>query len=407
MTPSVGQPFKIAWRNLFRNKRRTLASTITVAFGAAGLLVFQGFNNGIMNQYRENTIRGYYGYGQVFTKGYYGKVYEKPWEHWINDPERMEKELLSIPGIVQLFPRLSFFSFIVKGGINLAGKGEGVLPLREAAFFDKMNFEEGTYLKDENEVILGKGLAASLNAKIGDTVTILSQTIHGQINGVDLRVAGIFHMGIKAIDDQYYRLHLKTAQSLLGTNQIEMFSIQTKGVEYWEDIQRHIEEEVSTLEAIRFEVLDKVYYQNSVDFLEAQFNFVRSIILLIVGLGIFNTVAVGMLERGGEVGALRANGEQVRRLWLIFLIENSLLGLIGGICGLLLAVGINKTILSSGIPMPPGPGITRHYRILLEMRGEHYWSALFLPAFVCVASSIWPIRKLLSQKIPDLLRSSY
>lgn len=405
MSSSFRHLAKIAWRNLFRNQRRTLASLITVAFGAAGLLVFQGFNNGIMNQYRENTIRGYYGYGQIFNHDYYGSVYEKPWEHWIKDPATMEQQLKAIPGIVQLFPRLSFYSFVVKGGINLAGKGEGVLPERETQFFDKLNFEEGTNLNAEDEIILGKGLAKSLDAKVGDTVTILSQTIHGQINGVDVRVAGIFHMGIKAIDDQYYRLHLKTAQSLLNTDQVELFSVQTQGVEAWDDIQHQIETKVPTLQGVRFEILDKVYYQNSVDFLEAQFSFVRSIILLIVGLGIFNTVAVGLLERGGEVGALRANGESVNRLWRIFLLENFFLGIIGGVAGLMIAVLINKTLLASGIPMPPGPGITRHYRIFLEMTPIHYVSALILPASVCLLSSMWPIRKLLSQKIPDLLRT--
>lgn len=396
---------KIAWKNLFRNRRRTTASLITVAFGASGLLIFQGFNTGIMNQYRENTIRGYYGYGQLFSQDYYGRVYEKPWEHWISQPNEVEKQLKTIPNIVELFPRLSFYSFVAKGGINLAGRGEGVLPERESKFFDKLNFESGETLHGEDEIILGKGLADSLNAKVGDTVTILTQTIHGQINGVDVRVVGVFHMGIKAIDDQYYRLHLKTAQHLLDTDQIELFSVQTPGVESWDELQKQIEEKLPTLQPVRFEILDKVYYQNSVDFLEAQFKFIRTIILLIVGLGIFNTVAVGLLERSGEVGALRANGEKISRLWRIFLLENAFLGIIGGSLGLVLALLLNKTILATGIPMPPGPGITRHYRIFLDMTSWHYVSALILPTTVCMIASIFPIRKLLTQKIPDLLRS--
>lgn len=396
---------KIAWRNLFRNRRRTMASLITVAFGAAGLLIYQGFNTGIMNQYRENTIHGYYGYGQIFSKGYYGTVYEKPWEQWIQNPDEVEKQLKQIPGVIELFPRLSFYSFVVKGGINLAGKGEGILPDRENQFFNKLNFESGSSFKGEDEVILGRGLAKSLDAKVGDTITLLTQTIQGQINGVDVRVAGIFHMGIKAIDDQYYRLHLKTAQHLLNTDQVEMFSIQTPGVAYWDELQKTIETKMPQLQPVRFEILDKVYYQNSVDFLEAQFSFIRLIILVIVGLGIFNTVAVGLLERGGEIGALRANGERVGRLWKILLLENAFLGFVGGVLGLALAVLINKTILSSGVLMPPAPGITRQYVIFLEMSQWHFVSALVLPMFTCFFASVFPIRKLLTQKIPDLLRS--
>ena len=396
---------KLAWRNLFRNPRRTLASLITVGFGAAGLLIFQGFNTGIMNQYRENTIHGYYSYGQVFPKGYYGKVLEKPWEAWIENWQDVEKEIKSISHVQEAFPRLSFYSFLVKGGITLGGKGEGIVPEKEILFFNQLNFISGGDLKTEDEIVLGKGLAESLDAKVGDQLTLLTQTIHGQLNGADVKVAGVFHMGIKAIDDQYFRLNLKTAQSLLNTDRVESFSLNTGAVKNWESVESTLENKNPNLEAVPFEILDKVYYQNSVDFLEAQFSFVRTIILIIVALGIFNTIAVGLLERGGEIGALRANGETRLRLFKILTFESALVGIIGGLVGVIFA-GLISVLLSKGIPMPPGPGVTRQYLIFLEMQGPHFIQALALPAFTAVIASWWPIRKLLKKSIPDLLRST-
>lgn len=396
---------KLAWRNLFRNPRRTLASLVTVGFGAAGLLIFQGFNTGIMNQYRENTIHGYYGYGQVFPKGYYGKVLEKPWEAWIENWQDVEKEIKSTPYVEETFPRLSFYSFLVKGGITLGGKGEGIVPEKEILFFNQLNFISGGDLKTEDEIVLGKGLAESLDAKVGDQLTLLTQTIHGQLNGADVKVAGVFHMGIKAIDDQYFRLNLKTAQSLLNTDRVESFSLNTGAVKNWVDVESALETKNPNLEAVRFEILDKVYYQNSVDFLEAQFSFVRTIILIIVALGIFNTIAVGLLERGGEIGALRANGETRLRLFKILTLESALVGIIGGLVGVIFT-GLISVLLSKGIPMPPGPGVTRQYLIFLEMQGPHYVQALVLPAVTAILASWWPIRKLLIKSIPDLLRST-
>lgn len=398
--------FKIAWRNLFRNPRRTAASLFTVGLGAAGLLIYQGFNFGLMNQYRENTIHGYYGYGQVFPKGYYGKVLEKPWTAWVQNPEEVEKQLMSIPNIEQVFPRLSFYSFIVKGGITLGGRGEGVLPERESSFFDRMNYITGGNFTAEDEVILGKGLAESIDAKAGDTVTLLTQTIHGQLNGADLRVAGVFHMGIKAIDDTYFKLHLKQAQKLLDTDRVELFSLATAGVQHWDQISKDLLTKNPNLESVPFDILDKVYYQNSIDFLEAQFGFVRTIILLIVALGIFNTIAVGLLERSGEVGALRANGEKRSRLFKILVTENCMLGLIGGVLGILLAVSIDKIFLAKGIPIPSGPGITRSYSVFIEMKTVHYFQALLLPTLTAVLASCWPVYKLLKKSIPELLRST-
>lgn len=397
---------KLAWRNLFRNTRRTWASLITVGLGSAGLLIYQGFNTGIMNQYRENTIHGYYGYGQVFPKGYWGTVLEKPWEAWIEDWQSVEKQIKTVPEVNEVFPRLSFYSFLVKGGITLGGRGEGILPERENKFFNQLNFISGSDLQAEDEIILGKGLAESLDAKVGDSLTLLTQTIHGQLNGADVRVAGVFHMGIKALDDQYFRLSLSQAQSLLDTKRIESFSLDTKGVQFWSQVETGIKKEAPNLEPIRFEVLDKVYYQNSVDFLEAQFSFIRLIILIIVALGIFNTIAVGLLERGGEIGALRANGESRSRLFKILCIENSFVGVLGGLFGIAIALVADLTLLQKGIPMPPGPGITRQYLIFLEMQPIHFVQALVLPALAAVLSGLWPIRKLLKKTIPALLRST-
>lgn len=398
--------FLLAWRNLFRNPRRTLASLLTVALGAAGLLIYQGFNTGIMNQYRENTIHGYYGFGQVFPQGYYGKVAEKPWELWIENPSDVEKKILSVPGVTQVFPRVTFYSFLVKNGVTLGGRGEGVIPERENSFFNQMNFEQGADLQADDQIILGIGLANSLGLKVGDTVTLLLQTINGQLNGADLTVAGIFHMGQKSIDDSFFRVSLKQAQALLDTQRVEKFSLATTGVKDWEKVETGIRSLNLNLDPIRFEVLDKVYYQNSIDFLDAQFSFIRTIILIIVALGIFNTISVGLLERAAEVGALRANGEKRTRLWKILLIENAALGLIGGLVGLISAVVINATLLKKGIPMPPGPGITRQYMIFLEMQPAHFVQALILPLVAAVLSSIWPIHKILKRSIPDLLRTT-
>ncbi len=397
---------QLAWRNLFRNTRRTLASLITVALGAAALLIFQGYNTGIISSYRENTIHGYYGFGQVFPKGYYGKVLEKPWTAWIQNSDEVEKQLLASPGVVDVFPRVSFYSFIVKGGMTLGGHGEGILPERENKFFNHMNFIDGGEIQNIDDIVIGKGLANSLGVKAGDTVTLLIQTVNGQLNGADLHVAGIFHLGKKIIDDSFFRVHLQQAQKLLDTKGVELYSIATKGVEYWDEAARGMTARNPNIEPVRFEILDKVYYQNSIDFLAAQFNFIRSIILVIIGLGIFNTISVSLLERSGEVGALRANGEKRARLFVILLIENSLLGLFGSLLGVLIAVSIDQAFLARGIPMPPAPGVTRAYDIYVEFLPKHYAQALFLPLVATILASLWPIRTLLRKSIPELLRST-
>src|SRR5688500_2693894 len=115
-----------ALRNLLRNTRRTLAVLITVAVGTSSLFIFHGFNAGIMNQYRENTIRARYGHGQLNMKGYRERVYEKPWEHWISYTPEMKETIAKAPGVVQVFPRIGFPGLLTNGKINVSGIGQGI-----------------------------------------------------------------------------------------------------------------------------------------------------------------------------------------------------------------------------------------------------------------------------------------
>ena len=398
---------KLAWRNLYRNSRRTLASLVTIAIGTAGLLIYQSFQNGMMNQYREGLIRVRYAHGQVFAKGYYNNVMEKPWTKWISNHETLEKKLIRIDGIIQTFPRIRFSSFLQKGGITLSAYGAGVVSKKENLFFTNKNFEHGSDIKNDNDIILGIGLAKGLNAKVGDTITILSKTVDDQFKKTDVVVSGIFHTGVKEFDDRAFRVNLFIAKKLLNTDAVELIALQTTGVKAWQNIASQISQVIKNIEAIPFEELDSAYYKNAVDFLNSQFNFVRIIILLIVALGIFNIISSGLMERKGEVGSLRANGERRRRLFTILVAENTLLGLIGGIIGCIVSVLINALFLKEGIPIPPAPGMTRSFDVLLEMESSHYTQALILPIATTILASTYPILNLINKNIPELLKNNH
>ena len=397
---------KLAWRNLYRNSRRTIASLVTIAIGAAGLLIYQGFQNGMMNQYREGLIRVRYSHGQVFSKGYYNTVLEKPWTKWIFNHEALEKKLIEIDGIIQTFPRVRFYSFLQKGGINLSGYGEGVISKRENLFFTDMNFEYGNDIRNNNDIILGTGLAKGLNAKVGETITVLVRTVGNQFNKADVVVSGIFHTGVKEFDDKAFRINLHIAKQLLNTDAVELIALQTKGVEVWKEISAKIDQNINNVEAIPFKELDSAYYKNAVAFLNSQFHFIRIIILLIVALGIFNIISNGLMERKGEVGSLRANGEPRKRLFFILIMESTFLGLVGGIVGCIFSVLIHLLFLQKGIPIPPAPGMTRSFNVLLEMESSHYIQALILPTITTILASAYPILNLINKNIPELLKSN-
>ena len=75
----------LAWRNLFRNIRRTIAVLCTVGIGAGALFAFAGFISGVLKEYRLSTIHSHDGYGQITTVGYRETVFEHPTKHWIDN----------------------------------------------------------------------------------------------------------------------------------------------------------------------------------------------------------------------------------------------------------------------------------------------------------------------------------
>ncbi|WP_141735260.1 ABC transporter permease [Oligoflexus tunisiensis] len=360
---------KIAFLNLLRNYRRSLVGLLTVGFGVTALFLFDGFNKGIMRQYKDNTVHAKYGHGQINTKGYREEIFEKPWEHWIQEPETLMQELRQIPGVSHVFPRIEFPAMLQAGELNVAGRGLAVDGHAEADFFNTMNFIEGQTLRDEpNGIILGQGLARALAVSPGDRVTIVTSTVHGSLNGGDFILVGIFQTGLKELDDSHFRIQRAAAAPLLDTDRVESIALGLHQDEDWPAVTQVILSRHPELDLTSFAVLDKVYYQNAVDWLGQQFIVIQWIIILIVALGIGNTMAFTVLERTTEIGHLRANGESARDVLMLLLWEGTLIGLIGSICGILLGWILNMTLLKQGILMPPAPGLTRQFFVKIELQ---------------------------------------
>ena len=402
---------KLAFKNLLRNPRRTAAVLMTVALGTGSLFIFHGFNIGVMNQYRESTVHSRYGFGQVNLKGYRETVFEKPWEHWMekegpSGTEALKSRLKSIPGVTDVFPRVEFFALLTNGRVSVAGRGQGVDGPAESRFFTTLNVEQGKNLSDESDgILIGKGLARALDVKPGDRVTVLSNTIHGTMNGADFTVTGIFHTGSKDFDDVMFRVPLAQAQLLLDSDRVESVALGLDSIRDWPKVEQAVNAEFPQFEATSFAVLDKVYYQHSVDWLASQFNVIQCIILTIVVLGIFNTVSTAILERKQEIGNMRANGESRLEVMQLLLWEGTALGALGAALGLLLALVLVHTALKPGILMPPAPGITRQFHVFIELQPEMAMAAFVMGLLASLFGTLLAGSRVARMPIGEALRA--
>jgi putative ABC transport system permease protein len=388
---------RAALRNLLRNVRRTLAVLLTVAVGTASLFLFHGFNAGIMNQYRDNTIRARYGH----------RAFDKPWEHWIAYGPGLRDEIARAPGVREVFPRVTFAGILTNGRVDVSGVGQGIDGEAEARFFTTLNVVDGAPLGAEPDgIVLGQGLARALDVRPGDRVTVLASTLRGTMNGVDLTVTGVFHTGAKEFDDSVFRVPLAQAQALLDTDRVETIALGLRALDDWDAAASAIVAAHPDLEATSFAKLDEVYYQHSVDWLKAQFGVIQIIILTIVLLGIFNTISTAVLERKQEIGDLRANGESSLDVLALLALEGALLGVLGALLGLALGLAVVHGVIPHGIVMPAAPGITRQFAVRIELQPSMALATFAMGTCAALVATVLAALRVARLPIGEALRAT-
>ncbi len=293
---------------------------------------------------------------------------------------------------------------LVHGEASVVGQGVGIDVPAEARFFDKLNLIAGDEGADRLDgLVIGRGLAEGLGGKVGDQVALYARDTQGTSTSTVVTVAGIFHSGQNEFDNRAFRLPLVLAQRLLGTDRVETMQVALGRFEEWPAFARAAEAALPSLEAMPFDALDVVYYKHGVEWLDAQFGFIRAIVLLIVFLGTFNIITMTVLERTAELGALRANGDSRADIALGQVLEAAALGLVGGAAGILVGWASATFLLRNGIPMPPAPGITRSFRIFIELRPGHALEVIALCISTSVVGCLLPVWRAVRMPIAQAL----
>jgi len=397
---------RLGLRNLLRNRRRTGSLLLTIAMGSGALFLFHGFNTGIMNQYRENTIHARFGHGQINVQGYRSQVYEKPWQHWIDDGSELMQRMRRAPGVEFVFPRIEFAVLLTNGSVAVGGRAQAIDGAAEIQFFNTLNIVEGEALGSQPDgMLLGIGLARALQLHPGSRVTVLVNDIEGVTRRAQFTITGVFHTGLKEFDDTLLRIPLEQGQRLLGTKRIESVALGLRSMDDWETVRRIVGSEFPHLEATPFAVLDKVYYQHSVDWLAAQFAVIHLIVIAVVLLGILNTMSTAILERKQEIGNMRANGDSVADVMTLLMCEGAATGVLGAAFGIAAAVVFDAVFLGEGILMPPAPGITRQFRVLIEFQPYMALFAFLLGVLTAVGATLLAGSRVARMPIAEALRA--
>jgi len=255
-------------------------------------------------------------------------------------------------------------------------------------------------------VILGKGLAESLHAKPGDYLTMMTTTTTGSLNAMDVHVVGIFSTAVKEMDDRAVKMPIGGAQQLLQTKKVERLLVflheteQTNAVKA--DLLRALPRAGFPIEIKDWSELASFYHQ-VVMLYNGIFGFLGIIVFAIVIVSVANTILMSIFERTREIGTLMAMGTTRLRLWRMFLLEGFFLGIIGAIAGVTGGYLLSTILNHAHIMLPPPPGYTTGYRLVLDPAPSVLIVATFIAIVTPTLSAMLPAFKATRMKIVDAL----
>jgi putative ABC transport system permease protein len=398
---------RIAFRNVFRNTRRTALTVLVISFGVTALIVSGGFFSYNFEGLRETTIRNGVGHLQITSQAYLDEGEERPLQHGIEHYAVLQQWLASQEHVRATTVQIDFVGLISNGEKSEAFLGSGVDPAGEKQMGFGLNLKEGEPLAGEDEAVLGVGLAKDLKAKPGDVLTLMGTTSDGALNAVDVRVAGLYATGVKEFDARALKVALPTAQRLLDTDRVTKVIVKLDATKNTELVRTALTAAALGPQGGGLRVRSwrdlASFYKQVVSLYEGIFMFLGLIIFVLVVLSSSNTMMMSVFERVREIGTLMAFGTRRRQVLSIFVLEGAVLGVLGGLCGLVLSYALIQAINHAGLTMPPPPSFSTGFPLLIKLVPGMFAIVFFLIVGLLTASAVLPAWRGARLRIVDAL----
>jgi putative ABC transport system permease protein len=341
----------IAWRNIWRNRRRSVIIMVSVVVGVMAVMLNDGLTLGMIHQMLENRIGSHVSHIQIHAKGFNDNPVV---QNVIPDRQQVEDALNSTEEIRNWSRRSVTFGLLSSARNSSGARIIGVEPGHETKITSiHASIVEGSYLSGTSgEIVLGRRMADKLKVGLGDRVVGMASAVSGDVGSELFRVAGIYETSSSEFDKSHVFTTLTDTQNMLelDDNVLEYAVI----VDNLDDIER-ITMELRRILGSDYEVLG---YADLLPLLVAQvelYGQMMYIVYLIIGLamifGIVNTMLMSVFERIREFGVLMAIGMKNTYVFRMVMIEALLLAMIGTGVGLLLGIALLLPLGSIGIDL--------------------------------------------------------
>ncbi len=344
---------KLAWRNLWRNRRRTLLVVMAMGMMMSFLVMYDGMLFGFESAVYGNAIKLSGGNIQVRAVGYEDSYSPNPMLPMGNGLDVVQAAE-TLPGVNAALRHANTGGLITNRAGAFSVSIYGIEPEKEAPLnpvFQEEFLLDGRLLKadDEDVVFIGKGLADAMEVGVGDRISMSGKSSHEEMRKRTMTIIGIYDINLASFERQGLYISLNEAQTLydLGDNVTEVIlyiEITGKEAPIVEALNASLTGyEITTWKTAIPELSSTVEMKNAI------MTGFSAVLLGIAGIGIFNILLMAIYERTKEIGLLGAIGLKPRQITFLFLTEGILIGLVGAVVGTIMGYLITLLLGYYGI----------------------------------------------------------
>ena len=339
------QLFKMAFRDLGRNRRRTLLSSVAVAMGLALLLLIAGVLAGEMQGAMDNTILLQSGDLQVRAASYNIDKTSLDWKNLIPGPAQIVDQIQSLPQVSSATPRLLASGILTLGDNSRGVQVLGIDPQAGPNQVFRQGLIAGDFITadDREGIMIGKPLADKFHLQPGQQINLLVNTSDGSTDQQLFTVRGVYSTNTTAYDQSTVFMPLAKAQAITGAqDHASLIFVLLKDRNQAESVAAALQS--PSYQILTWRKMNEIIVQTE-DFANAFMILFYLIVLGITATVVTNTLVMSVFERTREIGVLSAIGMKARRIMAQFMTEAGLIAT-GGVIGGLILGGIVVAIFN-------------------------------------------------------------
>lgn len=401
--------FNLAWRNVWRNRRRSLITMTSMGFGLSAIMFGQSMIKTLQGELVEKATGSITGHLQIQNRRI--KDYKIP-DQYIDDPEPVEKALSEEPRIAAFAKRITMTGLVSSPTGSVGALICGIEPDKEKEITTMATYiTHGQFLGSSGkDIVMGDKLAQRLDLRMGEKVVVMAQAVDGSMGAEAFRLIGEFHSGSETFDSQIIYIPLAATQELLAAGgKISNFVIRAKNLEEVDGIQQDLggllsgqPVQVLSWKNIDHEIVGVQKFQNGL------LDVVLTVVFMIVALGILNTLLMSLFERVREFGVLMAMGAKPGWVMRLVIIESVSLGAVGTIVGLAIGSLMIAYFGRKGLHLPVGDALSYFlpFPSTLHLRpawGSHIFAACSV-LFTSLLAAVPPALRACRLKPAEALR---